>query len=57
MTAGPDTMWLSVATAVLAELPLAGVMISGAARVVRLTVTRHWLLEPGMPLWRLPLMP
>jgi len=57
MTAGPDTMWLSVATALLAELPLAGIMISGAARVVRLTVTRHWLLEPGMSLWRLPLLP
>jgi hypothetical protein len=57
MTAGPDTMWLSVATAVLAELPLAGLMISGAGRVVRLTVTRHWLLEPGMSLWRLPLLP
>jgi hypothetical protein len=57
MTAGPDTMWLSVATAVLAELPLAALMISGAVRVVQLTVTRLWLLEPGMSLWRLPLMP
>jgi hypothetical protein len=57
MTAGPDTVWLSVATAVLAELPLAAIMISGAVRVVRLTVTRLWLLEPGTSLWRLPLMP
>jgi len=57
MTAGPDTLWLSVATAALAELPLAALMISGAVRIVRLTVTRLWLLEPGMSLWRLPLMP
>jgi hypothetical protein len=57
MTAGPDTRWLSVVTAVLAELPLAAIMISGAVRVMRLTVTRLWLLEPGVSLWRLPLMP
>src|ERR1700733_10208202 len=57
MTAGPDTLWLSVATAVLGELPLAAIMISGAVRVLRLTVMRLWLLEPGMSLWGLPLMP
>lgn len=57
MTAGPETLSLSVATAVFAELPLAAIMISGALRVVRLTVSRLWLLEPEMSLWRLPLMP
>ncbi len=57
MTAGPDTFWLSLTTAVLAEVPLAAVMINGALRVVRLTVARLWLLEPGMSLWRLPLLP
>jgi hypothetical protein len=46
-----------VATAALAELPLAAIMISGALRIVRVTVTRLWLLEPGMSLWRLPLLP
>jgi hypothetical protein len=57
LTAGPDTLWLSVVTAVFAELPLAAIMIGGAVRVVRLTVTRLWLLEPGTSLWWLPLMP
>jgi hypothetical protein len=57
MTAGPDTLWLSLATAVLAELPLAAFMISGAVRLVRLTVTRLWLLEPGASLWQLPILP
>jgi hypothetical protein len=57
MTAGPETLPLSVVTAVFAELTLAAVMISGALRVVRLTVSRLWLLEPEMSLWRLPLMP
>jgi hypothetical protein len=32
-------------------------MITGALRILRLTVTRLWLLDPGMPLWRLPLLP
>ena len=57
MTAGPDTVWVSLATALLAELPLAAIMISGALRIIWVTVTRLWLLEPGMSLWRLPLMP
>jgi hypothetical protein len=57
MTAGPDDLWVSVLTAVLAELPLAFLQITGALRVVRLTMTRLWLLDPGMPLWRIPLLP
>jgi hypothetical protein len=57
MTAGPADKWVSVLTAVLAELPLAIILMSGALRIVRLTVTRLWLLDPGMPLWRLPLLP
>jgi hypothetical protein len=57
MTAGPADRWLSILTAVLAEVPLAILLITGALRIVRLTMTRLWLLDPGMPLWRLPLLP
>jgi hypothetical protein len=57
MTAGPDERWVSILTAGLAELPMAVILISGTLRIVRLTVTRLWLVDPGMPLWRLPLLP
>jgi hypothetical protein len=57
MTAEPADMWLSVLIAVLAELPLAIILMTGALRIVRLTMTRLWLLDPGMPLWRVPLLP
>ena len=57
MTASPDDRWFSVLIAVLGELPLAIILITGALRIVRLTMTRLWLLDPGMPLWRLPLLP
>jgi hypothetical protein len=57
MTAGPEDRWLSVMTAVLGELPLAVLLITGALRILRLTATRQYALEPGMPLWRIPLLP
>jgi hypothetical protein len=57
LTAGPDDLWVSALTAVFAELPLAIIMIIGALRILRLTATRRWLLDPGTPLWRLPLLP
>jgi hypothetical protein len=57
MTATPNDIWVSVLIAGLAEFPLAIVLIAGALRIVRLTVTRLWLLDPGMPLWQLPLLP
>ena len=57
MTAAPADRWLSVMTAVFGELPLAGLLITGALRVLRLTATRLYILEPGMPLWRIPLLP
>lgn len=53
MTANPDDRWVSVATAVFAELPLAFVLISGTLRLVRLLAMRQWLLTPGMHLWEL----
>ena len=46
-----------VLTAVFVELPVALVMINGAVRILRLTATRLWFLDPETPLWRLPLLP
>jgi hypothetical protein len=57
MTAAPADRWLSVLTAVLGELPLAALLITGALRLLRLTATRLYVLDPGMPLWRIPLLP
>ena len=57
MTAGPDDLWLSTITALLIEVPLATFMIYGAQRLLRLTMMRLWLLNPGMRLWDLPLFP
>jgi hypothetical protein len=56
-TAGPDDFWLSAATAALLEVPLAVLMITGAQRIMRLTLMRLWLLDPGMHLWELRLLP
>jgi hypothetical protein len=57
MTAAPADTWLSVLTAGLAEVPLAIVLISGALRILRLTATRLWLLDPHTHLWQVPLLP
>jgi hypothetical protein len=57
MTAGPTDLWLSVTTALLIEVPLAIFMITGALRIVRLTMMRFGKMDPGMQLWDLPLFP
>jgi hypothetical protein len=57
MTAGPHDLWVSAVTATLVELPLAVILITPALRILRLTVTRLWLLDPGMSPWRLPVLP
>jgi hypothetical protein len=57
VTAAPNDLWVSIAIAVLVELPLAVLLVTGALRIVRLTMTRLWLLDPGVPLWRIPLLP
>ncbi len=57
MTAAPADRWPSVLTAALGELPLAAILITGALRILRLTATRLYVLAPGMPLWRIPLLP
>jgi hypothetical protein len=57
MTAGPGQFWLSLLTAALLNLPLAAIMTTGAVRIVRLTATRLWFLDPATPAWHLPLVP
>jgi hypothetical protein len=57
MTAAPADRWPSILTAVLVELPLAVLLITGALRILRLTATRLWLLDPHTPLWQVPLLP
>jgi hypothetical protein len=56
-TAGPDDRWLSIITALGIEVPLAIFLITGAHRILRLTMMRLWLLDPAMRLWHLPLFP
>ncbi|OBB99514.1 hypothetical protein A5784_22270 [Mycobacterium sp. 852013-50091_SCH5140682] len=57
MTAAPADRQLSFLTAVLVELPLAIILMTGALRILQITATRLYLLEPGKPLWRVPLLP
>jgi hypothetical protein len=57
MTAGPHQVWLTVLTAALVNVPLAAIMITGALRIIRITATRLWFLDPETPAWRLPLLP
>lgn len=58
MTAGSGrNLAVPVLTAALGNLPLAVLMITGAVRILRLTATRLWFLDPGTPAWPLPLVP
>ena len=57
MTAAPKDLWVSAVTALLIEVPLAIFLITGAQRIVRLSMMRLWRLDPGMRLWQLPLFP
>ena len=57
MTAGPNDIRLSLITALGIELPLAIFMITGALRIMRLTMMRLWRLDPEVSLLRLPLFP
>jgi hypothetical protein len=47
----------SVLSAVFVELPVAVLMIGSTLRLLRVTLTRLWILEPGTRLWQLPLIP
>ena len=57
MTAGPKDLWLSLVTGLLIELPLAIFMITGAGRIVRLTMMRLRRMDSQTPLWQVPLFP
>jgi hypothetical protein len=57
MTAAPADRWVSMLTATLGELPLSILLISGALRILRLTASRLWLLDPHTHLWQVPLLP
>ncbi len=56
MTAKPEDAWLSEITSLLIEVPMAFLLIGGALRVLRLTLTRV-LINPDVRLWHLPLFP
>lgn len=47
MTANPDDRAGSIIAALVVELPLAALLISGALRMMRLAAERLWILEPG----------
>jgi hypothetical protein len=51
---GDDQTW-SLVTALVVELPLAGLLIAGALQVLRLVAARAWLLEPGAHAWQIPI--
>ena len=57
MTAGPGETATTVASAFLAELPLAFIQIAGTLRIMRLYAGRRWAVDKYTPLWRLPLRP
>ena len=58
LTAGSGrNLAVPVLTAALGNLPLAVIMITGAVRILRVTAIRLFFIDPGMPLWRVPLVP
>lgn len=56
LTAKPEDAWLSVITGMLIEVPMAFLLIGGALRLLRVSLTRL-LVDPEIPLWHLPLFP
>jgi hypothetical protein len=53
---GDDQVW-SVVTALVVELPLAALLITGSMQILRLAAARLWALDPGAHTWqvRIPL--
>lgn len=56
-TAGPEDRTWSVALALLAEGPMAALLISGALRRLRLALQALDLLDPSGSLWRARMLP
>jgi hypothetical protein len=55
-TANSHDRLVSILIAVVAEVPIAVVLISSALRLVRVTARRVYAIGPGDPLWRSPLL-
>ncbi|WP_067821675.1 hypothetical protein [Nocardia inohanensis] len=55
VTADARDVWVSVGTALLGELPLAALQISGALMLFRFLVLAHPLHDPAVSAWRTPL--
>ncbi|WP_067563060.1 hypothetical protein [Nocardia acidivorans] len=55
VTAEPGDVWVSVGTAIIGEIPLAILQISGALMLLRFLVLAHPLNDPAVSPWRAPL--
>ena len=55
-TANAHDRLVSIATAVLAEVPIAILLMSSALRLIRITVRRVYAIGLADPLWRAPLI-
>lgn len=55
-TANAHDRLVSIATAVLAEVPIAVLLMSSAVRLIRITVRRVFAIGLDEPLWRAPLI-
>jgi hypothetical protein len=55
-TANAHDRPVSIATAVIAEVPIAVLLMSSALRLIRITVRRVFAIGPTEPLWRAPLI-
>ena len=54
-TANPHDLWFSLADAIVVELPAAVVLITGALRLLRITLARLYLIDEQHPtLWSVP---
>lgn len=59
LTSAPGNLWRAVLAAVLIEIPLALLLMSGAFRAVRVVPALFWFADPDASVWsvRLPLRP
>jgi hypothetical protein len=53
MTASPGELWQSVVAAVVLEIPLAAILMSGAFRAIRTGSALLWFSEPGAHSWEI----
>ncbi|GAB3578351.1 hypothetical protein [Calidifontibacter terrae] len=53
MTAGGDDRMQAILSALLLELPVAYVLMIGVFRILKLSATSQWLLEPEDSVWNL----